>query len=123
MEKMNNMNKIFSIRQIIVSFSAFLILLWAFFENKFVVKIIITPFLICSIAIFFENLFLLLNKKKISNIFKYIFRISFFVYIIGFLIYATYYSIINKSYSLLIIVGIFILGVIPFFKKAFFNNK
>ncbi len=117
------MNKIFSIRQIIVSFSAFLILLWAFFENKFVVKIIITPFLICSIAIFFENLFLLFNNKKISNIFKYIFRISFFVYVIGFLIYATYYAIVNKSYSLLIIVGIFILGGIPFFKKAFFNNK
>ena len=82
------MRNIYNIRQIFVSFMATSILTWAFF-----------------------------NKNKIANIFKNIFRISFFIYIIGFLIYATYYAISNKSYLLLIIISIFIIGIINFFKK------
>ena len=111
------MRNIYNIRQIFVSFMATSILTWAFFKNQLVVKIIISPFLICAIAIGLENIFLLLNKNKIANIFKNIFRISFFIYIIGFLIYATYYAISNKSYLLLIIISIFIIGIINFFKK------
>ena len=117
------MNNIYIIRQIIVSIMASFVLIGAFFKNQLVGKIIISPFLICSIAIFFENLFLLFDKKKISNIFKYIFRVSFFVYIFGFLIYAIYYAILNKIYSLFIIIGIFIIGTIHFFKVAFFKKK
>ncbi len=116
------MKTIYNIRQIIVSLITLTILVWAFFQNQFVVKIIISPFIICSVAILGENLFSILNKPKISNIFKYIFRISLLVYIIGFLTYATYYAIKNKVYSLLIIVGIFILGTISFF-KSFFQKK
>ena len=116
------MKSVFTVRQIIVSLEVILILSWAFFQNQFFGKIIISPFLICSIAIFLENLFLLLNKKKLSNVFKYIFRVSFFIYVIGFLIYTIYYAIVNKIYSLLIIVAVFIIGLIPFFKKAFFNK-
>ena len=117
------MKKIYNIRQIVVSIIVILILTWAFFKNQLIGKIIMSPFLICSIAIFFENLFLLLNKEKISNIFKYIFRISFFVYAFGFLIYAIYYTISTKTYSLFIIIGIFIIGTIHFFKATFFKKK
>ena len=117
------MRNIYLIRQMVVSAMAFSILIWAFFKNQLVVKIIISPFLICSIAIFFENLFIFLNKKKISNIFKYIYRISFFIYAFSFLIYAIYYAISNNSYTLLIPVGIFIIFGIPFFKSAFLNKK
>ncbi len=117
------MKLIYVIRQIIVSIIAFSILIWAFFQNQWIGKLIISPFLICSIAIFFENLFLLFHKEKISNVFKYIFRISFFVYVFGLLLYAIYYAIVKKSYSFLIIIGIFMIGVIRFFKMAFFKNK
>ena len=58
------MKKIYNIRQIVVSIIVILILTWAFFKNQIIGKIIISPFLICSIAVFFENLFMLLNKEK-----------------------------------------------------------
>lgn len=117
------MNIINRIRQMIVSFIALLILIWAFFSNALFGKIIILPFLISSFALLGENLFLLLNKRKISHIFQYIFRISFFVYIFGFLGYMIYYAIRYKSYSILIIVILFILFSSYFFKKAFFHKK
>ena len=116
------MKKVYCIRQIIVSAMAFCVLIWAFFENKLVVKIIISPFLVCSIAIFFENLFILLNNKKVSDIFKYIFRVSFFIYFFGFLAFSTYYAITNKSYGLFLIIGIFVIAAIYFFKMAFFKK-
>ena len=67
------MKKIYAIRQIVVSFIAFVFLSWAFFQNEWWARIIITPFLICSFAIMMKKIFLLLNKTKLSNIFKYIF--------------------------------------------------
>lgn len=117
------MKKINNIREIIVSLTAFSILIWAFFKNQILGKIIIIPFLICSLAIFFKNVFLLLNKERISNVFKIIFRISFFTYVFGFLIYLVYYAITTKTYSLFIIIGIFIIGAIRFFKMAFFKKN
>lgn len=115
------MKKIYAIRQIIVSFVALMFLSWAFFKNELWGQIIIIPFLICSFVILMENIFLLLNKTKVSNFFKYIFRISFFVYIFAFLLYTIYYSITNKSYSILILVAILLIFVIRIFKRAFFN--
>ena len=117
------MKKIYYIRQMITAIFAFIFLLWAFFQNKLFARIIISPFLICSFAIFFERLFFLLNKEKLSNIFKYLFRLTFFIYAIGFLIYTVYYAIVNKTYSLLIIVAIFTIGIIPFIKAAFPHKK
>lgn len=120
---MKKMQTIISIRKIIMSLIALIILMWAFFQNATWAKIIIIPFLVCSFAMLCENLFLLLNKKKLSNIFKYIFRISFFVYVFGFLAYMVYYSFAYKSYSFLIGVVIFLPFVIYFFKKSFFNEN
>lgn len=112
---MKKMQTIISIRKIIMSLIALIILMWAFFQNATWAKILIIPFLVCSFAMLCENLFLLLNKKKLSNIFKYIFRISFFVYVFGFLAYMVYYSFAYKSYSFLIGVVIFLPFVIYFF--------
>ena len=117
------LKNIYTIRQMLVSIMVFIILTWAFFKNQMLGKIIIGPFLICSIAIFFENLFILLKREKIANVFKYIFRICFFIYVFGLLIYATYYAIINKTYSLFIIIGIFLVGIVHFFKATFFKTK
>ncbi len=117
------MKKLFIIRSMIVSFIALIILIWAFWQNNIFGKAIILPFLICSLAKLFESLFLLLNKNKIANAFKYIFRVSFFAYIFGFLAYMVYYAIVNKTYSVLIIVAVFLFFTICFIKNIFSNIK
>ncbi len=114
---------VFRIRKIFISLLAMVICIWAFFQNKLFAKVIISPFIICSIAMFFENIFLLLNKEKTANIFKYIFRISFFAYVFGFLAYIVYYAFAHKSYSFLIGLAIFLPFVIHFFRKSFFNKN
>lgn len=117
------MKSIYIIRQIIMSFIAFLVLTWAFFQNGFWAKMVITPFLIGSFAIFFKNLFLLFNKTKLSKVFSRIFQISFAVYILGFLLYATYYAIAERTYSILIAVAVFALFTVGYLKRVFFKNK
>lgn len=117
------MKKVYTIRQIVVALTALAFLSWAFFQNGWLARIVITLFLICSFSIMMQKIFLLLNKTKLSNIFKYIFRISFFVYVIGFLLYMIYYAIVNKSYSILIVVAVFLLFTIHFFKKSFFHKE
>lgn len=111
------------IRKIILSSVALIILAWAFFQNELWAKVIIVPFLVCTFSMLGQNIFLLLNKKKSSNIFKYIFLISFFVYVFAFLIYMVYYSIVYKSYSILIPATIFFVFAIYFIKKIFFNKN
>lgn len=91
------MKKVYSIRQIVASFTALIFLSWAFLQNEWYARIIITPFLLCSFSIMMEKIFLLFNKTKLLNIFKYILRISFFGYVFGFLSYMIYYSMVNKS--------------------------
>lgn len=120
---MKIMKNVIVIRKIFISLLATIICILAFLQNNLFAKVIITPFIICSISIFAENIFLLLNKEKISNIFKYIFRISFFTYMFGFLIYAFYYCIVNKSYDFIIVILIFLIFGIYFFKKVFFTKN
>lgn len=117
------MRNVLVIRNIITSLAAITILTWAFPKNNFFGKIIISPFLICSVAFLGENIFLLFNKEKISDIFKCVFRVSFFTYVFGFLFYAFYYSIVNKEYSLIIMVVIFLIFALLFFRTAFFRKK
>ena len=120
---MNNLKIINIIRQLFTSLIVMFILVWAFFKNQLIGKIIILPFFICSLTIFIKDLCLLLKKEKLANIFKYVFYVSFFIYVFGILIYTVYYAIKNQMYSLFIIVGIFAIGIIPFVKSAFFNKK
>lgn len=119
---MKDMKIVYNVRNIIVANIALILLIGAFFKNSLWGKIIIAPFIICAFALMCENIFHLLNKEKVTNIFKYIFRISFFVYVFGFLLYAVYYVIINKVYSVLIVVAIFLLFTIRFINKTFFHK-
>ena len=116
------MKKIFIIRQLIISIIAFLILIFAFFKNNFFSKVIISPFLICSIAIFFKDLFLLLNNKKLADIFKYIFRISFFIYWFGFLCFFDFICIKDRYYFLLLISLLFWIIGFKTFHNLFFSK-
>ncbi len=111
------MKKIISIRKIIVGIITSSILSWAIFKNNNFVRLMIIPFLVCSICYTLEGMFELLNKDKLVNIFKKIFKISFFTFYFGFLIYTVYYSLVNKTYGLLIVVFIFVLFIIPYFKR------
>lgn len=111
------MKNILYIRRIFASTTALVILTWAFFQNNLMAKLFILPFIICSIAYLLETCFIIANKLKIAKVFNYIFKISLFVYILGILIYTIYCAFVNKSYSLLIIVAIFILFGSKFFLK------
>ncbi len=119
----DGVQKVLIIRKILLSLTVLIFLIVVFPKNNFSGKLIISPFLICALSFCLENIFLLFNKEKIATCFRYIFSISFFSYIIGFLAYATYYSIVNKIYSLLIVVAIFCLFTIRFIKQAFFRRK
>ena len=119
----DGVQKVLIIRKILLSLTVLIFLIVVFPKNNFSGKLIISPFLICALSFCLENIFLLFNKENIATCFRYIFSISFFSYIIGFLAYATYYSIVNKIYSLLIVVAIFCLFTIRFIKQAFFRRK
>lgn len=57
---------IIRIRKITIALITMFICAWAFFKNNFFARIIIIPFIICSSAIFIENISLLFNKEKNS---------------------------------------------------------
>ena len=116
-------NKFLLMRQLCLSFTTIILLAWAFFQNQFMGKVIILPFFICSVAIFGESIFFLLQKEKIASIFQLIFRISFFTYAFGFLAYIVYDSIMRKNYSSLFSVFLFLLFLIPFCRSAFRKRK
>lgn len=117
------MNRLYAIRQMIVSFVALMVLGWAFFQNALFGKLIVIPFLVSSLAILCENFCLLLNQAKLAHLFQTIFRIVFFVYFFGFLMVMIYYAFSHQEYSILIPVGVFLLFGIYFLKKSFFRHK
>ena len=117
------MKRVIMFRKMVMAIMAIMVLVWAFPKNNLGVKIFILPFLICAIAIFLENIFLFFNNQKIANIFMYIFRIVFFIYVYGFLGYSSYYAVVNKNYALFIPISIFLLFSIPFLRGAFFGKN
>lgn len=111
-----NIKNTWTIRNIIMSIIAIIILSWAFCQNNLIGKIIISPFLVCASSVLGGNICVLLNKNKLAKVFHYIFKFTFLIYVVGVLSYATYYSFKNKEYSMLIIVAIFVIFIILFFK-------
>ena len=111
-----NIKNIWTIRNIIMSIIAIIILSWAFCQNNLVGKIIISPFLVCASSMLGGNICILLSKNKLAKVFHYIFKFTFLLYVVGFLSYVIYYSIKNKEYSMMVIVAIFILFIFLFFR-------
>ena len=111
------MKNIISIRKIIIGIITSSFLSWAIFKNGNLARLMIAPFLVCSICYTLEGIFELLNKDKLVNIFKKIFKISFFTFYFGFLAFIVYYSLVNKTYGLLVVVFIFVIFIIPYFKR------
>lgn len=117
------MRNIIAIRNIIVSLAGMTVLAWAFPRNNLFGKMLISPFLICSAAYFLENLFLLLGRERIADLFRSIFRMGFFIYAFGFLSFALYYSIARGEYSLLILIIPFFVVILLFARASFTGKK
>lgn len=109
-------------RSLISSIVATLMLLY-FFTDSQNPKIIFIPFLICSLSMIGKSIAQIMSKKKLELIFGKIFVLGFLLFFIGFLVVATFLSIKDRNYGLLIfsipfwLIGIFLL------KNKFFNKK
>lgn len=60
--------------------SLFITLLFYFYVNTSNGKIVLLPFLICSVANFFKNISLLFNKSKYIDLFNKVFTLSFLLF-------------------------------------------
>ncbi len=119
---MNNKN-IF-IMNIIRSIIFLLIVLWLFFKNTGLMKIIIIPFIVCGLAIMGKNICLLMNKNKYANIFSKLYVITFLVFWFGFLIWVDYSTIKNNQYgSTIFTIPFWLIGIYFVRKKLFKTNK
>ena len=105
------------IRRLIVTIVIMIILIWALVKNEGINKLIICPFLICTMAKLGEIICLLLKKDQWIRLFQIIFVISFFIFVFVFLIYALIYSLKNKEYWLLPLTCFFSFVAINVLKK------
>lgn len=85
-------------------------------------KVILLPFLICSIVMLLKNISLLFNKSKYIDLFNKVFTITFLLFYFSLLIFGCYTSIVNKQYNFLIFSIPFWLVSIFIIKKYLFNT-
>lgn len=110
------------VSSMIISFAALGICSWSFWQNNLLKKIFILPLIICLLAVFFKNLFLIVDKPKTSNFFKKIYIYTILTYIIGAWLYFFIYAIFNDI-PLLITLIIFTLFAIPTIKTYYKKMK
>lgn len=108
-------NKIFFIRNLIISIIVAGILFSMIIKTSDIKsKIIMIPFIICSLASIGKNIFLIIEKKKYADIFSKLFIIGFLFFWFGFLVTWCYLNIKDANYLALLfslpfwIVGIYI---------------
>ena len=79
-------------------------------------KIILTPFLICSISLTGKSFAQLLSKEKLASVFHKLFILGFLLFWFGFLSVAAFICIRDKSYGMLLftlpfwVVGIYLVN-------------
>ena len=79
-------------------------------------KIVLLPFLICSLAMAGKSIAQILGKDKLANVFHKIFVAGFLLFWFGFLAVAGYISVRDQQYSLLFL-------IVPFSLVGFFITK
>lgn len=89
------------LKELISSIFVTVVLLY-FIVNTKTQKIIIVPFLICSLSMAAQSVALLLNKEKIAIVFQRLFAMGFSLFYFGFFAIFSYLSIQDKDYILLI---------------------
>ena len=61
-------------------------------------RIIVIPFILFALGVLCKNICLMLNKRKLANMFSKCYVIAFAIYWFSFLVYWDYISIMNKDY-------------------------
>ena len=108
--------------------TAFLFFLF-FKSSDIITKLILSPFLICSLAKGLENIFLIANKKDYAIICSKLYVVVFLIFWFGFLLYWCYFNFINKNYMLFFfslpfwMVGIYIAYKFFMKKKKIHSTK
>ena len=105
------------IRQLIITIVTMIILIWALIKNMGLSKLIISSFLICTMAKLGEIICLLIKKDYYIRLLQIIFLVSFLSFIFGFLIYAFFYSLKNQDYWLLLLTIFFFFMVLRMVKR------
>ena len=118
-------NKNVYIIKMIRSFSIFIFLLILTSKNPDkILKLIMFPFLFCSLFSIGQNICMIINKKNFSIIFHKLFVVSFLIFWFGFLIFGSSFFIKEKNIFLLIFTIPFWLSGIHITRKFLFNvNK
>ena len=94
------------------------LLLVLFYINTSNGKVILIPFIICSISLVLKDLCIMLNKEKFIKYFNKLYVVGFFIFWFGFLSYFSYLSIINKEYLMLLFsIPFWLIGIVIFRKK------
>lgn len=80
--------------------------------TEIISRVLILPFLFCSILYILKNICLLNENKKYANIFNKLFIIIFLTFWFGFLVYWCFLVIKNKNYlTLLFTIPLWIVGI------------
>lgn len=79
-------------------------------------KIVLLPFLICSLAMAGKSIAQILGKDKSANVFHKIFVAGFLLFWFGFLMVAGFFAIRDQQYSLLFL-------IVPFSLIGFFVTR
>lgn len=87
-------------------------------------KIIMLPFLFCSISSMGQNMCMILEKKKFANIFHKSFVVAFLAFWFGILSYASYLFIKSNNYfSIIFTIPFWFVGFYIIRKVLFESNK
>lgn len=116
---MNNNYFIKNIIQMIISLFVIIFFSFILISNRdLLIKVIVAIFLTFIINQFLRNLFLVLNKNNMSELFNKINLILFLIYWLGFLIYWNYIAITKHDYmSILFSLPFLFMGVFIVYKE------
>lgn len=93
------MNKVRGSKDTVSSIIIIGLLSYVFIKTEdLLTRIIVIPFILFALGVFFKNICLMLNKRKHANMFSKLYVIAFAAYWFGFLVYWDYISIVNKDY-------------------------
>ena len=116
------MKNIVFIRNIIKALFVLIILTFVLVINKqLYLRLFILAFILLTICNIIKNVFNLLNKPKIANLFHRLFIIIFITFAICFLIIWSYVEIKNKQYLYLIFTIPFWIFIVCIIHKCFFS--
>lgn len=116
-------NKFVSLSTLITTVPITIFLIIIFFHGNLITKLILLPFIICSIATVLRSSFILLEKVKLARYCNTIYVISFLSYIIGFLIAFCYFAIKSHEHQLIAIALIGWGIIILIIRHLFFKKK